>query len=57
MTMTVTITGKVVVGDVEYPVQAQVELPDTAPAPLRAARKIARPCATCTQRKEPPHGC
>ena len=42
MTMTVTITGKVVVGDVEYPVQAQVELPDTAPAPLRDREPAAR---------------
>jgi hypothetical protein len=39
--MTVTITGKVVVGGVEYPVQAQVELPDTAPAPLQDHRQPA----------------
>ena len=41
--MTVTITGKVVVGGVRYPVSVDVELPDTAPAaPVRDREPAAR---------------
>ena len=42
MTTSVTITGKVVVGGVEYPVETQVELPDPASAPLRDRQPAAR---------------
>jgi hypothetical protein len=42
VTTVVTITGKVVIGGTEYPVETQVELPDPAPAPLRDRQPAAR---------------
>jgi hypothetical protein len=38
--MTVTITGAVTVGGVQYPVSVQVQLPDTAPASAPVLRIV-----------------